>query len=224
MFTEFLIKARSELPPAIVLPKFGKRRDEMLEYMHQLIINDTPVPDAFRTDLAILYIEHHHPATMDFLKMGQFFDYRKARAAAINEKMWAEAAFLSRKTGAVTEGMKIHLENIKDPAASVEYAMRAEHERVWNMLKEAAYKDEVLLSYMLDNLPSLHIDSVDFVKHIPSEIAEKIDLASSSAKTLKEFRRRLAAVQLTKDIIANAAFEKFDSQLSLTRRAKVVRK
>ena len=224
LFTDFLISARNDLLPAIVLLKFGKRRDDMLDYMHKLVTLDVPIPDSFRTDLAILYIEHHHPATMHFLQLGQFFDYGKARAAALKEKMWREAAFLSRKTGAVTEGMKIQLENVKDPEASVQYAMQAEHERVWNMLKEAAYKDSELLSYMLDNLPSLHIDSVDFVRHIPAQMAEKIDLASSSAKTIKEFKRRLAAVQLTQGIVSNAAFDRFNSQLSNAKKAKILRK
>ena len=77
---------------------------------------------------------------------------------------------------------------------------------------------------MLDNLPSLHIDSVDFVRHIPAQMAEKIDLASSSAKTIKEFKRRLAAVQLTQGIVSNAAFDRFNSQLSNAKKAKILRK
>ncbi|EAY22785.1 hypothetical protein TVAG_477140 [Trichomonas vaginalis G3] len=224
LFTDFLIQNHEKLPPAIVLPKFSQnRRKEMLEYMHKLFCLDVPLPDEFRTELAILYIEFHHPATMKFLSTGQFFNYSRAWSAANREKMWPEAAFLARKTGAVVEGMKIHLEKIRDPKRAVEYAIAAENDKVWQMLRDAAYSDVDFLTYMLDILPSLHIEAVDFVKHIPEPMSRKIDIASLSANTLKEFRCRLAAVQLTTNIIAGAAFDKFNSQLKSARRAKIVR-
>lgn len=224
LFTDFLISHHEKLPPTIVLPKFSQsRRREMLDYMHKLFSIDVPLPDEYRTELAILYIEFRHPATMKFLSTGQFFNYSRAWTAAIREKMWPEAAFLARKTGAVVEGMKIHLEKIKDPKRAVEYAIAAENDKVWQMLRDAAYSDLSLLTFMLDNLPSLHIEAVDFVKYIPSSISSKIDIAAVSAKTLKEFKSRLTAVQLTTEIISGAAFEKFSNQLKAARRAKIVR-
>lgn len=221
LFLEFLIKTLQNLPPTKVLPNLRKWESAMLDYMDYLTSISYPIPDTYKTDLALLYIKNHHPMTMNFLTNERFFDFPVVQKEAISQKLYKEAAFLSRKMGNPIEGMKIHLNYIRIPHESVDYAMRAENEKVWRLLIESSYQDHELLMYILYNLPSLHIDSVDFVKNIPESMADKIDLKNSSSRTIKEFQMRLAAVKLTREMISNTAFETCQKQLKLVKRGVI---
>ena len=240
IFTQFLLSHTNQprLKPNFVLQEFEKHTflkkipfeknqmyQHMLNYLHQLYKNHIPIPKQYATNLAILYIKFHHPETMNYLINNSEFDYTVAQQTAIEEKLYHEAAFLSKKTGAIDVGMDIHLDFIKNPKEAVEYAIQVADEGVWNKLKERAYRDEslALLQAILDNLPSLDVDVIKFIKGIPEKSMNKT-LSLSIAKAYKEFNIRKTTARLTQEIIANSAFDLFERKINSTKKGKIIRK
>ncbi|KAH0785317.1 vacuolar protein sorting-associated protein 41 [Histomonas meleagridis] len=224
IFTQFMLSHTEQMKPILVLPNFKTNTvqmcQHMLNYLHQLYKMHIPIPKPYGTDLAVLYIKFHHPETMNYLLNSSEFDYTVARQTAIDEKLYREAAFLSKKTGAILDGMRIHLNNIKNPKETVEYAIQVADKSVWDELTLKAYDDPALLQVMLDNLPSLNIKFDEFIRNIPDKLMSK-ELIQSIARALKEFKRRMKTAQLTQEIVANAAFDLFEKQMNAKKRARI---
>jgi len=230
LFTRFLLthKANTELPVDTVISKFEsnfkKLKSYMFDYLHSLRMEGYSIHQKYETTLANLYIHHHHPLTMEFLKSHSNFDYLDIFKTAKEEKMYREAAFLARKSGSSLDGMKIFIQYIKIPIEIVEYAMKLKlsDSDVWNELFQESYKNPELLKCILENLASLKLDIVTFMNGIPKEMERKINMKESAQDTIKEFERRMKTAKLTEEIVADSAFNKLCIQIATHKKCRIV--
>lgn len=227
-FVSFLKEFANEVSSTdilrIIKTEINKETDDkelltqfMMEYLDSLYpyMNNQQLRE-YSTDLAILYIKNNHKNTIRFLQETNYFDFSKAREAAIKYKRRLAAAYLCRKTGANIQGIDMLLNGSdageNNPADAIEYAMLVDDNEIWKRLKEYSYKNINYLKAILSSLSMLRIDPVDYIKNIPDTIP--FDSSDNGyeleiKEALNDFKIKLSTAKNTVEIIEAESFQIF---------------
>lgn len=164
--------------------------------------------EKFGTELALSYIKFKSPKTMGYLKSSCNFNLLEVSKAALDQQMYNEAAYLCKLAGDQVNGMKIHLENMNDPIAAIEYAKECDDNTIYQMLIKHSYKNQDYLRNVLDDLSNIHINPVKYIQGIPNDMILD-DFEQLASKSVKEYKRKLRTAQLSQEIVSKDAFGAF---------------
>ena len=238
LLPDFLMRHLTELPPAKMLKKANKFLNQAnkdrntnlvnliekfkLSYLDKLYNNNNPIinNEEFGTELASLYIRNgDEEKAMKFLSSTTNYRLMGICKEAENYKMFQVAAFLYYTAGNKKKGMEIHLNQLKNPHKSLEYAKMCEDKDVWNLISEHAYKHKDYLECMLADLPNLNIKMKEFISKIPPDmhIENFEDLARRS---LNEYQRKLRTAQIAYEIVSKDAFGAFKRSFNTYKNGK----
>ena len=192
-------------------------REYLYKYMKLLRQKGIHIPNEFITVMAILYIEYHSPDTMDVLSMVSGRDYELVKEAAHKHKMYREEALLLFGGGKMRDGMNIHLQYIQSPKEAVDYAMRCDDDKVWELLLKYSISDEKFRTYLLGNLTNLQ----NYITFYES-ITENLEQSAWSAieNRIIEFGRQIKIVNKIESIVSDSALEKYRKEVKTVRKGK----
>ena len=193
------------------------QREYLYKYMQKLRHMGIPIPDEFVTTMAILYIEHRSPETLDVLHAVSGSDYKIVKEAAHEHKMYREEALLLLGGGKMMDGMNIHLQYIQSPREAVDYAMKCDDDNVWKELLKQSRNDEKFRTYILGNLTNLQ-NYITFFESIPPDL--ETSAWSGIENRMNEFVRQMKIVNKIESIVSASAFDKYKSEVKKARRGK----
>lgn len=242
-FSNFLIQHLEQLPPEDILKQVNletnsanrmlnsdrEKGEKLLQLIDEFKLNyldslrDINAPilhnEKLGTELALSYIKFKSPKTMSYLKSSGNFNLLEVSKAALDQQMYNEAAYLCKLAGDQVNGMKIHLENMNDPVAAIEYAKECDDNSIYQLLIKHSYKNEDYLRHMLDDLSNIHINPVKYIQGIPDDMILD-DFEQLASKSVKEYKRKLRTAQLSQEIVSKDAFGAFKRSFNNYRMGK----
>ena len=192
-------------------------REYLYRYMKLLRQKNLTIPNEFVTTMAILYIEHHSPDTTEVLSLVSGRDYELVKETAHKHQMYREEAILLFGGGKMRDGMNIHLKYIQSPKEAVDYAMRCDDDKVWDLLLQYSSTDEKFRTYLLGNLTNLQ-KYIAFYESITEDLEQSA--WSAVENRINEFERQITIVNKIESIVSNSALNKYNNDVKTVRKGK----
>lgn len=219
---DFLLEEKTHFAPVDVIQSILSKRSEtgtnefLYRYMQALRSKGIPIPERFNNLLITLYLQHRSRESLDILKSCTFDNILKIKEGAHSNMMFREEAYILMKGGSFVEGLRIHMEFIKEPKEAVDYAIRCGEQVVWDELLKRS-QVEPFRTYMLGNLQDLS-NYLTFFDKIRDELDDNAWKAVQNR--LNEFKRQNNIMQNIDNIVSEAAFNRYNNQLKKIRRGK----